>query len=408
VSAAAEAETIVPDAAPSARRAFDGVICFGGEDWWYHNRGHYDMQMMRELSRRVPVLYVNSIGMRTPSLREGGMFFRRVARKLRSFRRGYVAVRENFSVVSPISVPGTLGRRLSRGTLLGQVRRGAARLGIARPLVWINCPPGAEALDAIDPVGLVYQRTDRYEEFHGVDRALISGYDRRLKREADLTLFCSTLLYEQERGQCARAMFVDHGADADRFEAAGRNPADPPDVARIGRPRVGFVGGIDAHTFWPEMFEEVVRAMPDVQFVLVGGKTLPDEWCDEPNAHFLGQKAYEDVPAYMAACDALVMPWNRGEWIKACNPVKLKEYLAVGRPIVTTSFHELKRYEGLVRVADDAESFARQIRAALDTPFDPEPGRDLVREQTWTAKADAALDGLASLGLAPAGKGSAS
>ena len=71
-------------------RRFDGIICFGGEDWWYHNRGHYDMQMMGRLSEHMPVLYVNSIGMRTPSPTEGRMFLHRVRRKLRSIRRGLV------------------------------------------------------------------------------------------------------------------------------------------------------------------------------------------------------------------------------------------------------------------------------------------------------------------------------
>lgn len=383
------------------RREFDGVICFGGEDWWYHNRGHYDMQMMRELSAHVPVLYVNSIGMRVPTLGEGGMFFRRVLRKLKSFRRGYVPVRENFSVVSPLSIPGRIGRAVSKGTLVSQVKAGASRMGITKPLVWVNCPPGAEALDAINPAALVYQRTDRYEDFDGVDRELIAGYDRRLKRDADLTLFCASLLYENERDQCTRARFIDHGADTDRFERAGIDPADPTDVAPIARPRVGFVGGIDAHTFWPEMFEQVVKDTPQCQFVLVGGKTLPDEWCDLPNAHFLGQKDYADVPQYMASCDVLVMPWNRSDWIKACNPIKLKEYLAVGRPIVTTSFHELKNYEGLVRVADDAGSFAEAIRAALAEPFDPSPGRDRVRSATWTARAGDALRELAELNVVP-------
>jgi len=394
------APTTTTTTAP-ARREFDGVICFGGEDWWYHNRGHYDMQMMRELSAHVPVLYVNSIGMRVPKLGGGGMFFKRVLRKLKSFRRGYVPVRENFSVVSPFSIPGKLGRALSKGTLVSQVKSGAKKMGITKPLVWINCPPGAEALDALDAAGLVYQRTDRYEDFDGVDRDLIAGYDRRLKSEADVTLFCASLLYENERDQCARARFIDHGADTDRFERAGRDPRDPHDVAPIGRPRVGFVGGIDAHTFWPKMFEEVVEAMPDVEFVMVGAKTLPDEWCDVAHAHFLGQKDYADVPQYMAACDVLVMPWNRSEWIKACNPIKLKEYLAVGRPIVTTSFHELQNYEGLVRVADNADAFVNAIRAALTEPFDPTPGRDRVRAATWTSRGDDALRELADLGVVP-------
>ena len=99
-SAAAPTEGARPET-QSTTREFDGVVCFGGEDWWYHNRAHYDMQMMRELSYRMPVLYVNSIGMRVPTVTEGGMFFKRVQRKLKSFSRGLVRVREGFAVQSP-------------------------------------------------------------------------------------------------------------------------------------------------------------------------------------------------------------------------------------------------------------------------------------------------------------------
>ena len=92
-------------------RHFDGIVCFGGVDWWYHNRGHYDLQMMRELRECVPVLYVNSIGMRRPSPAEGRMFLRRVGRKLRSVARGAVEVAPGFTVVSPLVPPGTGSRR---------------------------------------------------------------------------------------------------------------------------------------------------------------------------------------------------------------------------------------------------------------------------------------------------------
>ena len=97
---------------PTSR--FDGVICFGGEDWWYHNRGHHDMQMMRHLAHRMPVLYVNSIGMRTPSPGEGRMFLTRVRRKLRSVRRGLVRVSDGFSVFSPILIPSKAGIAIGR------------------------------------------------------------------------------------------------------------------------------------------------------------------------------------------------------------------------------------------------------------------------------------------------------
>lgn len=399
---AALAITRTPDmnAQAETMRTFDGVICFGGVDWWYHNRGHYDLQMMRELSAHVPVLYINSIGMRVPRPGKGGMFAKRVLRKLKSLKHGLTRVRDSFWVLSPVVAPAGMGAGANESALAWQVRRAARKAGITHPLVWVACPPGQPVVNALDPVGVVYQRTDRFEEFKGVDPQRISRFDRLLKDRADVTLFCSSWLMDQEREQPREAAFVDHGVDYAPFEAAGVGETEPPDdTYGLQRPVVGFIGGIDAHTFDPELFLEVAKAVPDATFMLVGGCSLPEDWCELPNVRLLGQRPYSEVPGYMAAANVLIMPWNRSEWIRACNPVKLKEYLAVGRPIVSTPFPELERYEGLVRVGETAEQFAQHVREALAESFNPNPGRDRVREQTWTAKVDAVLDALREQGI---------
>ena len=397
-----EATIEAPARTGQTQRRFDGVICFGGVDWWYHNRGHYDLQMMREFSARVPVLYVNSIGMRFPKVGEGAMFLKRIRRKIKSLRQGAVTVRDGFVVYSPVSIPGRRAQGFSKRLLGMQVSRAAKRMGIRKPLVWVACPPAADVVGALRPVGVVYQRTDRFEAFHGVDREQIAGFDRAMKSRADLTLYCSRLLMDEESGQCRRAAFIDHGVDYERFEEAGSDSAGAPDdAASLPRPRVGFVGGIDAHTFDPPLFVEVARSLPDVSFVMVGACSLPEGWCDLPNVHLLGQRPYDDVARYMAACDVLIMPWNRSPWIEACNPVKLKEYLAVGRPVVSTPFYELGWYKGLVRVASDAPSFAREIRAALEAAHDAAPGRTRVRDATRAAHAGKLIDVLGAAGVSP-------
>lgn len=379
--------------------AVDGVICFGGVDWWYHNRGHYDIQMMRQFSRRMPVLYVNSIGMRTPKVGEGKVFARRVGRKLRSWCRGFQLVQDNFGVLSPVSIPKFHGTAVARNLLVDQVRDAAGWMGIKHPLVWVACPPGVEALDRIPAAGVVYQRTDRFEHFPGVDSAKIRAYDLALKQEADLTVFCSSSVYEEERSECRAAGFIDHGVDYQDFVLADEAGLEPADMESIGRPRIGYVGGIDAWTFDPALFNDVCRAMPDCSFVLVGGCSLPEGWCPMDNVHLLGRKPYEQVAAYMAACDVLIMPWNKSEWIKACNPVKLKEYLAVGRPVVSTPFDELARYTGFVRVADNSEGFVRELREALESPPDKKRLRQRVRGESWSAKATAAIESLKQSGV---------
>lgn len=388
-------------------REFDGVLLFGGVDWWYHNRGHYDLQMAREFSRSMPVVYINSIGMRVPRLGEGRMFMTRVARKLRSMRRGMVKVRDNFWVASPVGAPAGLGARLNQSLLAWQARRLARAAGISRPLVWIACPPAASVVDRLGSSALIYQRTDRFEDFKNVDRQRIMGFDRRLKASADVTLFCSSTLMEQEASSCRSAAFVDHGCDFELFAAAGRRThpgqgsTQPTDVASIAGPRAGFIGGIDAHTFDPELFVRVARAMPDVQFIMVGACSLPEGWCPLRNVHFLGQRPYDQVAAYMASCDVLIMPWNCSPWIQACNPVKLKEYLAVGRPVVTTPFFELRNYEGLMSVAASADAFAAAIREALQRTPDPDRLRARVSEHTWNAKRRDVERALAARGVMP-------
>jgi len=385
-------------------RTFDGVVCFGGVDWWYHNRGHYEIQMMRELSERLPVLFVNSIGMRVPAVRDGPIFRQRVARKLRSLRRGLVTVRPNFAVLTAAALPGTAGAPARRHILPWQVRRAARRLRIQRPLVWVAVPTAADALDRLPAAGLVYQRTDRFESFAGADSAEIAALDGKLKRHADLTLFCSRLLHEEEGAACRAAALVDHGVDYEVFAAAGEGLLpEPPEAAVLPRPRAGFVGSVEEHTFDADLFRSVAERLPGVHFLVVGESTLAEGRCRLPNVSMLGKRPYEQVAAYMAACDVLIMPWNRSAWIQACNPVKLKEYLAVGRPVVSSPFRELEGYAGLVRVASGEEDFTVQLERALGDPGDPLPRRERVRRETWAAKAERVLAELARRGVDGAG-----
>ena len=171
------------------------------------------------------------------------------------------------------------------------------------------------------------------------------------------------------------------------------------------QPRIDFVGRLDAHTFDAFLYCQIARRVSGMSFVLVRHCSLPAQWCREPNVVLLGQKPYESVPAYMAACDVLIMPWKQNDWIRACNPVKLKEYLAVGRPIVSTPFDELARYQGLVRVVRTPELFARAIRDALSEPADTAAMRERVENETWTAKAEQILGEIVDLGFQPAGGG---
>lgn len=382
--------------------AFDGIICLGGEDWWYHNRGHFDFQIMRRLARRWPVLFVNSIGVRMPKLNERRVFAQRITRKLKSLSRGLIEAEPGFFVFSPFNVPG---QKVSEWALGPQIRLAARRAGIKRPLLWVHCPAGAALIGQLGEVKTVLQRTDRFEAFPEADPNLVGQLIDRARDSADLVVYAAPHLMAEEAHLDRGQVLIDHGVDLDRFAAAGEavragRLGIPADLAAIPGPRVGFIGGLDAHTFDPPLFVEVARRLPGHQFVLVGGSSLPEGWCDLANVHMLGRKPYDEVAAYQAGMDVLIMPWNDSEWIKACNPIKLKEYLAVGRPIVTTDFVALERWRDLVSVAAGPDQFAAAIAAATGRPVDFEERLRRLAGESWDAKADLLAGRLAGEGPA--------
>lgn len=384
-------------------RPFDGIICIGGEDWWYHNRGHFDFQIMRRIARSgCPVLFVNSLGVRMPNPARDKQFSKRIVRKVKSLLRGLVEAEPNFWVFSPVVAPGRTGQALTEWALAPQIRLAAYRAKIGNPILWVHCPAGAGLVGQIPAHAVVMQRTDRFEAFPDGDPAVLGPQIAELKAAADLVVYCAPHLAQEERGEVRAQLLVTHGVELERFAKAGAGGVPgPADMAEIARPRVGFVGGIDHHTFDPDLLLAVADRLPGHQFVLIGGCSLPEGWTGgRGNIVLLGRKPYDEVAAYMAAMDVLIMPWNRSEWIKACNPIKLKEYLAVGRPVVTRDFPALAGWRDAVQVADDADGFAGAVVAATAASDSGATGLDLtgrLAAETWDGKAQAVLGALREL-----------
>lgn len=377
------------------------VVCFGGEDWWYHNRGHIDMQIMRRFARRGSTLYINSIVMQKPSFQRamggGRSLPQKVLRKTKSILRGLRQVDAGFWVYSPLSLPVhhiDVLRPVNRWLLSAQIGLAVHRLGIVDPLVWVACPAACESALKMRRTALVYQRTDRFEEYPNVHAESILAYDRRLKREADLTLYVSRSLYEEEQGQCRKAMYLDHGVDFDLFATAADDTHVPEDMNGIRHPVAGFFGGIDNHTSDIPFLERLVSLAPEYSFVFVGNASADTSGLlGAGNVRMLGQKLYEQVPHYGKCFDVAIMVWRQNRWIDGCNPIKLKEYLALGKPVVSTPFPQLQQYQDAVYQAATPEEFAACLRRAVaeDSADRTAVRREKVRDTTWDCKAELVL-----------------
>jgi glycosyltransferase involved in cell wall biosynthesis len=386
----------------------DGIVCFAAQDWWYHSRAHSEVQLMLRLARDHPVLLVNSIGMRMPLPGRSTQPARRIGRKLRSFTRGLqapVAGLPNFHVLSPVTVP-LFGhprvRALNASSIRAQVSRAMRRVGITRPVMFVTVPTAWDVVEAMPRATLVFNRADRHSAFDEADTDLIVACEDALLRDAEHVLYVSHALMDEEREAVGeRAYFLDHGVDLERFrpDPPGQEPAD---LAAIPHPRIGYFGGLEPQTIDFTLLERLARELPDAQLVLVGNATVPlDGLVSRPNVHWLGMQPYEDIPRYGAGFDVAIMPWLQNAWIEASNPIKLKEYLALGLPTVSIDFPELERYHALVAAVTDPEEFSVAVAVALASggPSSPAARRAAVEQDSWDSKAEI-LAGLVGLGRA--------
>jgi len=257
-------------------------------------------------------------------------------------------------------------------------------------VVFVTIPTAWDVVRPLPRRSLLANRSDLHSAFGEANQALIRGLENELLVHSDLVLYTSHSLMRTEGGIAGdRAVFLDHGVDYDRFAAATRTPH--PDLADIPRPIVGFFGGIDDYVVDLDLLKKVAEGLPDCSLVLIGDATCPiDALVNLPNVYWFGFRPYEEIPSYGAGFDVALMPWLRNEWIEHCNPIKLKEYLAIGLPVVSTDFPEVHFYSDEIAIARDHDDFLKLVREALNgrAVGTPQTRKARVEGATWNRQAE--------------------
>jgi len=372
----------------------DGVVAFGGIDWWYHNRGHSECQVMTRLASEMPVLWINSIGMRAPAPGKTELPWRRYMRKLKSTLKGLRRDPESgMWIYSPIFVPRyTDGWLRVNGALLGlQITLLRWLLGMRRPAAWLTTPTAVVVVERLQWSQVLFNRSDEFSRFPEADTTFIERLEARCLTAADRVLYTSHRLLDRERDRCREAIYLGHGVDFDRFSAARPTTAAAPlpdALADLPRPIVGFYGALDDYCVDKQLLVDTARRVAPGTLLVIGPRAMDTTEIEaEPNVRYIGQIPYKDIPSHAAAFDVALMPWLMNEWIESSNPIKLREYLAIGFPIVSTWFPELAAYEEHVYAAKSTEEFHAGVGAALaeQSPARVEARRNSVRTATWDA-----------------------
>ncbi len=373
-----------------------GVICFSAQDWWYFNRAHSDFQLLiNAASTGRRVLLVNSLGMRMPVPGRSTAPLGRIARKLASVSKGLRHPLPNvpaFAVLTPLFLPVYRSGRLrdaSNRFVRWQVQRAADRVGLRHPAMIVTLPTAWEVARQLDRSVLVANRSDRYSAFAEADGEWVASLERDLLAHADVAVYASHALLDRERNLTRSPVFLDHGVDLELFRLA-EELLEPDDMAGIARPRLGFFGAIDDYTVDLLLLERLAVELPDAQLVLVGPSSCDlGDLTRLPNVHWLGACLPATVPQYGSGFDVALMPWVDNDWITHCNPIKLKEYLALGLPVVSTPFPEVERYAALVRVARSGDDFLALVRQTLADGGvgTPATRRASVADASWASRA---------------------
>lgn len=276
-------------------------------------------------------------------------------------------VEGDLHVVVPHLPPGTSGDDADRlqHELLGRL---VERARITRPLLWLYTPMAVRMARGLDAAGWVYDCMDELSNFKGAPAELREREDE-LFATADLVFTGGRSLYEAKRARHPRVYAFPSSVDFAHFEKARTPLPEPSDQATIPRPRIGFFGVIDERLDL-ELVDGIARLRPDLHFVFIGPvvKIDPSTLPRRPNIHWLGMKQYAELPAYIAGWDVAMMPFARNDATKFISPTKTLEYLAAGRPVVSTSIRDVVEpygNENLVRIADYPVPFVAAIDAAL-------------------------------------------
>jgi UDP-galactopyranose mutase len=242
-----------------------------------------------------------------------------------------------------------------------------ATYGVESPVLWYYTPMALKFSDHLARSLCVYDCMDELSAFHGAPPEL-GELEAELFKRADIVFTGGQSLYEAKLGQHGNVHAMPSSVDAEHFYKARLPSMDPDDQAAIPYPRLGFFGVIDERMDL-ELIELVARARPDWQIVLLGPvvKIDPARLPQLPNIHYLGQKKYEELPAYVSGWHVALMPFALNESTRFISPTKTLEYMAGGRSVVSTAIRDVERPYGeqsLVRIADH-DTFVAAVEEAL-------------------------------------------
>ncbi len=385
------------------------LIVFG-EDWGRHPSS--TLHIITRLAKNRDIIWINSIGLRRPRFNASDLsrVFNKLSRMMSASQQTteHHALPPRMSIISPraISWPGNaFAAMFNRFSISRQIKAELARRDLKNPIIWTSLPSAIDVIDdlSLSPCGrglgegynktntpILYYCGDDFGALEGVDHAPIKIMEAKLASKANVILAASDVLAKQF--STAKTILMPHGVDLDLFQMPMARPEDLPKTGKIA----GFYGSLSS---WidGEAIAKTAKLMPEWTFVLIGS-VRTDVSCltTLTNVKLLGEKPHHELPAYVQHWNVSLLPFKNTTQIQACNPLKLREYLSVGTPIVSTHFQALEPYSDLIEIADYGGDYRTQIAKAARDVERNDYRRASVAHESWdqrTADIELILEG---------------
>ena len=370
------------------------LIFVSMEDWdevWRRNQF-----LCAALARRFPQMKILFVGLTinvSHHIRHGsvGKIFRQMTWQVPGFR--------NITVMHAIKLlPDSItpARKFNEFVARTQIRGVAERLGMRNPILWLNPHSSVHMPGLMGERCVVYDITDDWGLVPSLtpsERKLTIEQDRALTSRADLVVVCSEALERSRREQAREILLVPNGVDVTHYAAVGSPTADRPWPG----PVFGYTGTLHTDRTDVRIIIDLARAFPRGSVVLVG----PDHWKPrdrellalEKNVFMPGAVPYSKIPGIMSQFDVCIVPHVETTFTESLNPIKLWEYLAGGKPIVSTNIAGFRDYPHLCRIASSSDAFIAACRVALEEGTALRDARIAEASlHTWEARLDMLLE----------------
>ncbi len=366
----------------------ENIVCFA-KDWSEDPTSNN--HVMRMLARDNKILWLNSIAMRTPSLGSSSDVDK-IKKKLKSFVEGPQQVTDGLSVFTPLVLPFPHSRAavLANTQLLrGMVALHRRRMGMKDFQLWTFLPNAVEYFGRFGESFRVYYCTDEFSQFSYMDGGRMAAMEKRLMALADVVFTTSRTLLEAKKPFNPETHLATHGVDFGHFsQALDAGLELAPELKGLEGPVLGFFGLIHE---WIDLdlVAFLAEQRPSWNIVMIGKVSVDhSKYQHLKNIHWLGRKPYESLPAYCKGFHVGLIPFVMNELTRNVNPIKLREYLSAGVPVVSTALPEVTLHKEWCDVAAHKEQFLEMCDAAIakDKPADRKKRSELMRTEDWDNK----------------------